>query len=157
MNCCLIWLVNFLGHFSSPIALDPLAIPPQPQLLDSSLFSVRMFGSSSAFGSSNAGTGGFGAAANQTGSTNPMKDFEVSAAPDDSISCLRFSPPALNSTFLIAGSWDNNVRLWEIQANGTSEPRHQQSMQASLNEKRVRKPTIAQAHMDFAPCPACCS
>ncbi|TRY72553.1 hypothetical protein TCAL_00993 [Tigriopus californicus] len=90
-----------------------------------------MFGSSSAFGASNPGTGGFGAA-NQTGSTNPMKDFEVSAAPDDSVSCLRFSPPALNSTFLIAGSWDNNVRLWEIQANGTSEPRHQQSMQGPI-------------------------
>ncbi len=61
---------------------------------------------------------------------NPMKDVEVSNPPDDSISCLRFSPPSVTTTsFLIAGSWDNNVRCWEIQGNGQSVPKTQQSMQ----------------------------
>lgn len=40
---------------------------------------------------------------------NPMKDFEVSSPPDDSISSLAFSPSTLPQNFLIAGSWDNNV------------------------------------------------
>ena len=41
------------------------------------------------------------------GSHNPMKDFEVQQAPDDSISKIAFSP---NANYLIAGSWDNNVK-----------------------------------------------
>lgn len=40
---------------------------------------------------------------------NPMKDFEVTSPPDDSISSLAFSPACLPQNFLIAGSWDNNV------------------------------------------------
>lgn len=40
---------------------------------------------------------------------NPMKDFEVTSAPDDSISALAFSPATLPQNFLVAGSWDNNV------------------------------------------------
>ena len=59
-----------------------------------------------------------------------MKDVEVTNPPDDSISCLRFSPPSVNNaSYLIAGSWDNNVRCWEIQGNGQSIPKTQQSMQ----------------------------
>lgn len=42
---------------------------------------------------------------------NPMKDIEVSSPPDDSVSSLAFSPATLPSTFLIGGSWDNNVSL----------------------------------------------
>jgi len=44
--------------------------------------------------------------------TNPVAtpDFEVASPPDDSTSCLEFSPAALPQIFLIAGSWDNNVR-----------------------------------------------
>lgn len=61
---------------------------------------------------------------------NPMKDVEVVNAPDDSVSCLAFSPPSIAQTnFLIAGSWDNNVRCWEISAQGQSVPKSQQSMQ----------------------------
>lgn len=90
---------------------------------------MSLFGQSS-FGQT---TSGFGTGSTLTataGSTNPMKDVEVASAPDDSISCLRFSPPSVtNTNFLIAGSWDNNVRCWEIQANGQSEPKTQQSMQ----------------------------
>jgi mRNA export factor len=62
-----------------------------------------------------------------------LKDVEVVNPPDDSISCLRFSPMSVtNSTFLIAGSWDNNVRCWEIQSNGQTVPKTQQSMQVSV-------------------------
>lgn len=40
---------------------------------------------------------------------NPMKDFEVTSPPDDSVSALAFSPATLPQNFLVAGSWDNNV------------------------------------------------
>ena len=53
------------------------------------------------------------------------------SATDDSVQCLRFSPPTVQATYLIAGSWDNNVRCWEIKGDGTSEPKSQQSMQVS--------------------------
>ena len=62
------------------------------------------------------GTGGLGASSSVFGQTtaastaNPMKDIEVVSPPDDSVSCLEFSPPAVQQTFLVAGSWDNNVR-----------------------------------------------
>jgi hypothetical protein len=45
--------------------------------------------------------GSFGGAT--TASTaNPMKDFEVTQPPDDSISSLAFSPATLSQNFLIA-------------------------------------------------------
>jgi mRNA export factor len=53
-----------------------------------------------------------------------MKDFEVTQPPDDSISSVRFSPKA---NFLVATSWDNNIRCWEIQDSGQSVPKAQQS------------------------------
>lgn len=37
------------------------------------------------------------------------QDIEVSSPPDDSISCLSFSPPPMPGNFLIAGSWANDV------------------------------------------------
>ena len=63
-------------------------------------------GGSTAFGTNTV----FGSNTNPA-NTNPMKDFEVTSPPDDSISSLKFSPASLPSTFLVAGSWDNNVRL----------------------------------------------
>lgn len=51
----------------------------------------------------------FGGARTQTSSAN-SKAFEVVSPPEDSISSLAFSPAALQQNFLIAGSWDNNVR-----------------------------------------------
>jgi len=65
-----------------------------------------MFGTST-FG----GTALFGASATTTTNHNPMKDIEVPSPPDDSVSVLSFSPGALPTTFLAAGSWDNNVGL----------------------------------------------
>lgn len=65
---------------------------------------------------------GFGTTATPTKS-NPMNDFEVVPAPDDSVSCLAFSPATLQQNFLIAGSWDKNVRCWEIEQSGKSVPK----------------------------------
>ncbi|MBA0622978.1 hypothetical protein Godav_008476 [Gossypium davidsonii] len=56
----------------------------------------------------------FGAAA---ANHNPNKSFEVAQPPSDSVSSLSFSPKA---NFLIATSWDNQVRCWEISRNGTA-------------------------------------
>lgn len=53
-------------------------------------------------------TNAFGASATPS-TANPMKDFEVSSPPDDSISALAFSPATIPQNFLIAGSWDCNV------------------------------------------------
>jgi len=83
------------------------------------------------------GQSSFGQATNFGGMTsttpNPMKDVEITNPPDDSISCLRFSPPSVsNASFLVAGSWDNNVRCWQIQQNGQSDPKSQQTMQGPI-------------------------
>ena len=37
--------------------------------------------------------------------------LQVVSPPDDSVSCLKFGPGTMGSTFLIAGSWDNNVSI----------------------------------------------
>ncbi|BBN12217.1 mRNA export factor [Marchantia polymorpha subsp. ruderalis] len=51
---------------------------------------------------------------------NPNKSFEVVQPPTDGISSLTFSPKA---NYLVATSWDNQVRCWEIQPNGGSVPK----------------------------------
>ncbi|WRX26440.1 WD40 repeat - like 10 [Theobroma cacao] len=56
----------------------------------------------------------FGAAA---ANHNPNKSFEVLQPPSDSVSSLSFSPKA---NILVATSWDNQVRCWEISRNGTA-------------------------------------
>ncbi|KAL7891526.1 hypothetical protein AOLI_G00010020 [Acnodon oligacanthus] len=83
---------------------------------------MSLFGSSSGFGAG--GTGVFGSTT--TDSHNPMKDVEVTSPPDDSISCLAFSPPTMPGNFLIGGSWANDVRCWEVQDNGQTVPKAQQ-------------------------------
>lgn len=60
--------------------------------------------------------------------TNPMKDIEVSAPPDDTVSAMEFSPMALPQNFLLAGSWDSSVRLWEVEQSGKTVPKHMQTM-----------------------------
>ena len=63
------------------------------------------------FGASTFSSGGgtlFGSTAATT-NYNPMKDIEVPSPPDDSVSALAFSPGTLQTTFLTAASWDNNV------------------------------------------------
>ncbi|KAJ9561358.1 hypothetical protein OSB04_006518 [Centaurea solstitialis] len=58
-------------------------------------------------------TFGIGSAAN----TNPNKSTEVVSPPTDAVSSLSFSPKA---NYLVATSWDNQVRCWEITKSGTS-------------------------------------
>merc|ERR1719208_383254 len=42
---------------------------------------------------------------------------------------MAFSPPSVTTNnFLVAGSWDNNVRCWEINTNATTVPKAQQTM-----------------------------
>lgn len=61
-------------------------------------------------------------------SANPMKDFEVVSPPDDSISSLAFSPASIQQNFLVAGSWDCNVRCWEVEQTGKTVPKSMQTM-----------------------------
>ncbi|CAL1716809.1 unnamed protein product [Somion occarium] len=46
------------------------------------------------------------------------KDIEVADPPTDSISSLAFSPQA---DYLAVGSWDNNVRIYEVGASGQTQ------------------------------------
>ncbi|RVW22672.1 Protein RAE1 [Vitis vinifera] len=48
---------------------------------------------------------------------NPNKSIEVAQPPTDSVSSLKFSPKA---NFLVATSWDNQVRCWEITRDGAT-------------------------------------
>lgn len=59
----------------------------------------------------------FASAANPT--QGDLKgDVEVANPPTDSVSALRFSPTA---DYLSVSSWDNNVRIYEVKENGTTE------------------------------------
>lgn len=82
------------------------------------------------------GLGGttFGSPGATVGQTthNPNKDFEVTSPPDDSISSLAFSPASIPQNFLIAGSWDNNVRCWEVEQSGKTIPKSMQTMQGPV-------------------------
>ncbi|KAJ4950695.1 hypothetical protein NE237_027527 [Protea cynaroides] len=51
------------------------------------------------------------------GNPNPNKSFEVVQPPSDSISSLCFSP---KGNYLVATSWDNQVRCWEIMKSGAT-------------------------------------
>ncbi|KZP13577.1 WD40 repeat-like protein [Athelia psychrophila] len=46
------------------------------------------------------------------------KNVELADPPSDSISSIAFSPVA---NYLAVGSWDNNVRMYEVDANGRSQ------------------------------------
>lgn len=59
---------------------------------------------------------------------NPMKDIEVISPPDDTVSAMEFSPMALPQNFLLAGSWDSSVRLWEVEQSGKTIPKQMQTM-----------------------------
>ncbi len=67
------------------------------------------------FGTSFGSSLGSGSAA--SGNFNPNKDLELSQPPSESISSLHFSPVA---NYLVATSWDSQVRCYEVQANGQS-------------------------------------
>ena len=60
----------------------------------------------------------FGFPGNQ--SHNPNKDIEITSPPTDGISSLCWSPQA---NHLVATSWDNQVRCWEVSGSGSSVPK----------------------------------
>ncbi|KAH7730972.1 nucleoporin-17 [Aphelenchoides avenae] len=64
---------------------------------------------------------------------NPNSDFEIPSPPDDTVQALKFSPQVSGvSVFLAAGSWDNTVRVWQINENGTAEPKAMQNVGAPI-------------------------
>jgi mRNA export factor len=85
------------------------------------MFNQSTLGASSSFG-----------ATSSLSSANPMKDFEVTSPPDDSISSLAFSPAKIPKNYLIAGSWDNNVRCWKVEQTGKTIPKAMQTMQGPV-------------------------
>ncbi|KAI0087307.1 Poly(A)+ RNA export protein [Irpex rosettiformis] len=66
-------------------------------------------------------------AASTTAATD--KDIEVGNPPGDSISSLAFSPQA---DYLSVGSWDNNVYIYEVGANGQTQPKAMYSHQGPV-------------------------
>ncbi|GAQ82886.1 mRNA export protein [Klebsormidium nitens] len=60
----------------------------------------------------------FGAAV--TPPYNPNKDIEVQQPPNDGITSLGFSPKA---NYLVATSWDTEVRCYEVQSTGATNPK----------------------------------
>lgn len=60
-------------------------------------------------------------AGTSTQNSNAVKDIEVADPPPDSVSSLSWSPQA---DFLAAGSWDNNVRIYEVGSNGQTQVRN---------------------------------
>lgn len=90
-----------------------------------------MFGATTTgFGVGTSTFGGFGSSTPSTNTLglgtqeNPMKDLEVQSPPDDTVSSLKFSPKA---DFLIASSWANDIRCWEVRENGQTIPKAQQN------------------------------
>lgn len=104
--------------------LTYVLVPRSPGNKDISI----MFGSTNFGGSNFLGSNVVTAPTNH----NPMKDFEVTSPPDDAVSCLAFSPASIPQNFLIAGSWDNHVRCWEIDQTGKSIPKSQETMQGPV-------------------------
>ncbi|CAG0886452.1 unnamed protein product [Cyprideis torosa] len=68
-----------------------------------------------------------GLTSTQTPKKNPMNDYEVVAPPSDTVSCMEFSPPTLQQNFLVAGSWANDIRCWEVQQSGQTVPKDQKT------------------------------
>jgi len=73
----------------------------------------------------------FGSASSSTAvpSTTAEKDVEVADPPTDSISSLAFSPQA---DYLAVGSWDNNVRIYEVGSNGQTQGKAMYAHQAPV-------------------------
>ncbi|ELW71194.1 mRNA export factor [Tupaia chinensis] len=119
VNCtCGATSMSFEAHNLTVPAIRWLGLLPS----DIKRARMSLFGTTSGFGTG--GTSMFGSTT--TDNHNPMKDIEVTSSPDDSIGCLSFSPPTLPGNFLIAGSWANDVRCWEVQDSGQTIPKAQQ-------------------------------
>ncbi|KAH9945304.1 Poly(A)+ RNA export protein [Epithele typhae] len=73
----------------------------------------------------------FGTSTSTLGAANSAteKDIEVNDPPTDSISSTAFSPTA---DYLAVGSWDNNVRIYEVGANGQTQGKAMYSHQGPV-------------------------
>ncbi|TFK45800.1 WD40 repeat-like protein [Heliocybe sulcata] len=71
----------------------------------------------------------FNTAASTAPAAPAEKDIEVAEPPTDSISSLSFSPQA---DYLAVGSWDNNVRVYEVGANGQTQGKAMYSHQGPV-------------------------
>uniref|UniRef100_A0AC35TMT5 WD_REPEATS_REGION domain-containing protein n=1 Tax=Rhabditophanes sp. KR3021 TaxID=114890 RepID=A0AC35TMT5_9BILA len=95
---------------------------------------MSLFGSSNNSAFANKSVFGSGSitsniASNKT-STN---DIEVTNAPEDACSSLKFSPYVQNQpTLLAAGGWDNTVRIWQVQDSGVTEAKLMQNIGAPV-------------------------
>lgn len=58
--------------------------------------------------------------------------IEIAQPPEDSVSCLKFSPESNPQTFLIGSSWANDIRCWQIEENGKSIPKAVKTMDAPI-------------------------
>ena len=63
------------------------------------------------------------------GNYNPNRDIEIVDQPQDSVSSLKWSPKA---NFLAASSWDNKVRVWQVENNGHNKPVTATTLEAPL-------------------------
>lgn len=61
-----------------------------------------------------------------------LPDTPINQPPDDAISCIKFSPASIPQTYLIASSWNNEIRCWEIQSQGQSNPKAVQKHDAPI-------------------------
>lgn len=90
---------------------------------------MTIFGTSqSTFGGSQNAFGASTSVSNNT-LTSAQKTAEVQSPPSDTVSCLRFSPATVQTTFLAATSWDKRVRIWEVQGNGITTAKAEQMHQ----------------------------
>lgn len=87
-----------------------------------SLFGGTTFGGARPLGGGGSTFGASSTPAQPAASTAAAgdKDIEVSQPPTDGISSLSWSPTA---DFLAASCWDNNVRIYGIESNGSSAPK----------------------------------
>ena len=84
-----------------------------------------MFGNNGGgMGGNNMGGGGMGnnmgggMGGNNNGGKPQVPRFNVDGAPDDTISCLRFSPMGTPINVLGCASWDGSIRAWQVNSNG---------------------------------------
>lgn len=53
--------------------------------------------------------------------------FQVPRPPDDTVQALKFNPQiAGHPVFLVSGSWDSVIRIWQISETGQCEVKAQQ-------------------------------
>uniref|UniRef100_A0A2S2QJG3 mRNA export factor n=1 Tax=Sipha flava TaxID=143950 RepID=A0A2S2QJG3_9HEMI len=62
------------------------------------------------------------------GIVSTSKSVMLPQPPDDSVSSMAFSPSEATQNLIVAGSWDNTVRCWELKPSGHGVPRALQSM-----------------------------